>query len=174
MLLNLTDMLSSEEKTEQKQIPYEADVFESGLESYSILKKTPLALTIQTIGKGKVLLKGKISLTLSMNCGRCLKEVPYELALGFEEHVSKEEIEAKESDGEDKNFLQGFQLDTEKLIHNEVLMNLPMKVLCRKDCKGICKQCGKDLNLGECGCDDFVPDPRMAMIKDIFHANKEV
>ncbi len=174
MLLNLTDVLSSEEKTEQKQVPYEADIFQSGLESYPILKKTPLTLTMKAVEKGKVLLNGRIDITLSANCSRCLKEIPCDLSLEFEEHVSKEEIEAAEDRKEEKSFLNGFQLDTEKLIHNEILMNLPMKVLCRKDCKGICKQCGKDLNLGDCGCDDFVPDPRMAMIKDIFHANKEV
>lgn len=173
MLLNLTDILSSEEKTEQKQIPYEAEVFENGLERFPIIKKTPLALTMKVIEKGKVLLMGNMSLTFQMSCDRCLKDVPYEMKFSFEESISKEEIEADTSE-EEQNFLEGYQLDTEKLIHNEILMNLPMKVLCRQDCKGICKQCGKDLNLGDCGCDDFVPDPRMAMIKDIFNGNKEV
>lgn len=174
MLLNLTDILSSEEKTVQKQISYEADVFESGLESFPIIKKTPLDLTMKVIEKGKVLLTGAMKLTFQMNCDRCLKDVSYDLDLNFEESISKEEIEADTEDKEEQSFLEGYQLDTEKLIHNEILINLPMKVLCREDCKGICKQCGKDLNLGECGCDDFVPDPRMAMIKDIFNGNKEV
>lgn len=174
MLLNLTDILSSEEKTVQKQISYEAEVFESGLESFPIIKKTPLDLTMTVMEKGKVLLTGAMQLTFQMNCHRCLKDVSYDLNLSFEENISKEDIEADTQDKEEQSFLEGYQLDTEKLIHNEILMNLPMKVLCRKDCKGICKQCGKDLNLGECGCDDFVPDPRMAMIKDIFNANKEV
>lgn len=174
MLLNLTDILSSEEKTVQKQISYEADVFESGLESFPIIKKTPLDLTMKVIEKGKVLLTGAMKLTFQMNCDRCLKDVSYDLDLNFEESISKEEIEADTEDKEEQSFLEGYHLDTEKLIHNEILMNLPMKVLCREDCKGICKQCGKDLNLGECGCDDFVPDPRMAMIKDIFNGNKEV
>ena len=51
---------------------------------------------------------------------------------------------------------------------------MPVKVLCRPDCKEICKKCGHNLNDGDCGCDTFVPDPRMAAIKDIFNANKEV
>ncbi len=42
------------------------------------------------------------------------------------------------------------------------------------DSKGICRQCGRDLNTGTCDCDTFVPDPRMAVIKDIFNGNKEV
>ena len=66
------------------------------------------------------------------------------------------------------------RLNVENLIFNEILMNWPMKVLCKADCKGICKMCGKDLNLGECGCDTFVPSPGLAGIKEIFNANKEV
>lgn len=174
MLLNLTDILSSEEKTIQKQIPYEAEVFESGVESFPIKKKTPLALVMSVMEKGKVLLKGTMKLCFQMYCDRCLEEVLYDMVLDFEETISKEEIESEDQEKEEQSFLEGYQLDTEKLIHNEILMNLPMKVLCRNDCKGICKQCGKNLNLGECGCDDFIPDPRMAMIKDIFNGNKEV
>ena len=59
-------------------------------------------------------------------------------------------------------------------MENVNLVNMPVKVLCKPGCKGICKQCGHNLNEGECGCDTFVPDPRMAAIKDIFNANKEV
>ncbi len=43
----------------------------------------------------------------------------------------------------------------------------------KDDCKGICPVCGQNLNEKECGCDTFVPDPRMAVIQDIFK-NKEV
>ena len=70
--------------------------------------------------------------------------------------------------------MNGYELDTEILIYNELLMSLPMKVLCKETCKGLCPVCGKNRNDGECGCDTFVPDPRMAAIKDIFNANKEV
>ena len=67
-----------------------------------------------------------------------------------------------------------YHLNVDELIKNELLLNWPLKVLCREDCRGICKTCGRNLNDGGCGCDDFVPDPRMAAIKDLFNANKEV
>ncbi len=70
--------------------------------------------------------------------------------------------------------MEGYHLNVDELINNELLLNWPMKILCKEDCKGICKVCGKNLNDGACGCDDFVPDPRMAAIKDLFNANKEV
>jgi len=49
-----------------------------------------------------------------------------------------------------------------------------VKILCREDCKGVCPVCGQNRNERDCGCDTFVPDPRMAAINTIFHGNKEV
>ena len=70
--------------------------------------------------------------------------------------------------------MDGFHLDVETLVHNEILMNWPMKILCKEDCRGICPVCGQNRNQGDCGCDTFVPDPRMAVIQDIFNKSKEV
>ncbi len=173
MLLNLSDILSYEEKREERQIPYEADTFESGGVNYQIKEKSPLTLVLEAETKGSVLLSGTLDVILLIDCNRCLMEVEVPLHLSITESVTKEDTQLKPSEQE-KSFLEGYYIDTEKLIHNEILMNLPMKVLCKEDCKGICKVCGKDLNLGTCDCDDFVPDPRMAIINDIFYGNKEV
>ena len=43
-----------------------------------------------------------------------------------------------------------------------------MKTLCREDCRGICRKCGRNLNEGDCGCDTVELDPRMAVIAEIF------
>ena len=75
---------------------------------------------------------------------------------------------------EQEAFMEGYSLNIDSLIDNEITTSWPMKVLCRPDCKGLCPVCGKDLNTGACGCDTFVPDPRMAAIMDVFNANKEV
>ena len=109
---------------------------------------------------------------LGMQCSRCLKDVEQKIEFSFSVDVVSPEVPLEEAD--DQTFMEGYQLNVESLFSNEILMSLPTKVLCRPDCKGICRVCGKDLNLGECGCDTFVPDPRMAAIKDIFNANKEV
>ena len=60
------------------------------------------------------------------------------------------------------------------LITDEILMRWPIRVLCREDCKGICSQCGANLNYTQCGCEKEATDPRMAAIKDIFSKFKEV
>ena len=60
------------------------------------------------------------------------------------------------------------------LIYDEILTGFPMKVLCREDCKGICRTCGINLNDKTCSCGRTDLDPRMAAIQDIFHQFKEV
>ena len=68
----------------------------------------------------------------------------------------------------------GFHLDLDRIIYDEVLVNWPMKVLCREDCAGICKKCGQNLNHKTCDCEKTELDPRMAVIQDVFNKFKEV
>ena len=91
-----------------------------------------------------------------------------------------EEIDMKLSEEEriealdESSFIQNKELDTDKLLHNEVLIIWPMRVLCKEDCKGICSRCGANLNQGSCDCDTADLDPRMDVISDIFKNFKEV
>jgi len=169
MLLNLTDIFSSEQKIENREVVYEPDTCTSSAGTFDIVSKEPIVFTCANVGKGKVRVTGRVDLTLSMVCDRCLKPMTVPVSIDIEEHISEDEL-ANPDDADEFFYMTGTKLDVEKLISNEILINWPPKVLCRQDCKGICKKCGKDLNLGDCGCDDFVPDPRMAVIKDIFNA----
>lgn len=173
MLLNLTDILTSEEKMEEMNIPYEQDEVTCAGITVPFENKEDCKLILKNMGKGKAQIKGAFGCTLRFECDRCLKDVLVPLSFEFQEDISVDEIEHP-TDADEYSFMEGYQLDTEKLIGNELMINWPTKVLCKDDCKGICKKCGKDLNLGECGCDTFIPDPRMAVINDIFNANKEV
>ena len=62
----------------------------------------------------------------------------------------------------------GYELDIVEFVKICVLMNMPSKILCREDCKGLCPKCGANLNIAECGCDRAVLDPRMSIIRDLF------
>ena len=66
------------------------------------------------------------------------------------------------------------ELNLDRMVHDEILVNWPDKVLCRENCKGICPVCGQNLNDKDCGCDRVVLDPRMAKFQDIFNEFKEV
>lgn len=169
MLYNLTDIFSSEGKVEKITAAYEAKVVTMQSEQFPICECSELSLTLTNKAKGEVLLQGEISLVCEIPCGRCLKPVKVPLELKVEENLKESMIGTPEA-ADEMSFVTGYELDTDVLVGNEILINWPMKVLCHEDCKGICTVCGKDLNEGECGCDTFVPDPRMAVIKDIFNA----
>lgn len=173
MLLNLTDILSNEGKTEEISVVYESAFFKSEQGQFKVLKNGPIALTLSNRGKGEMGVTGKGSLRLQTRCDRCLAPVEITVDICIDEVIGAEQIE-NPADADDCPYLNGYQLDTEVLIGNEILINWPGKILCKEECKGICPKCGKDLNRGDCGCDIFVPDPRMAVIQDIFNANKEV
>ena len=106
---------------------------------------------------------------------RCLEPVDYKIDIDyFKDLDMNKTAEEKIAELDEDYYLEGTSFDTEVLIHNEVLVNLPMKVLCRENCKGICNRCGANLNLGSCKCDDAELDPRMSKILDIFNQFKEV
>lgn len=174
MILNVTDVLMEEGKTETKQIEFSPDFLEYNGSRYPITEKSPLMLTLTNNGKGRAYLSGEMTLTAVLCCDRCLKEVPYTFSLEFSSEVLSPELGAAVSQEDADTYLTGYQFEADELVYNEISISWPMKILCKPDCRGICSKCGRDLNTGTCECDTFVPDPRLAAIKDIFNAGKEV
>ena len=174
MLVNLTDVFINEGRVQELTVDYEPTAFECQLGSFDIKSKTPVVLKLSNIGQSKALVAGNTSLTFVFSCDRCLRDVDYTFDLSFSIEVVSPDYTGPDTEDEQSEFMEGYHLDVDELINNEILLDWPAKILCKDDCKGICKVCGKNLNDGECDCDDFVPDPRMAAIKDIFNADKEV
>ena len=73
---------------------------------------------------------------------------------------------------EERGFLEGYQLNVDSLISNEIITCWPMKILCKEDCKGLCSVCGQNLNEGTCDCEDTGLDPRMSVIQDILNSRR--
>ena len=173
MLINLSDVLTSEGMRLKRDVPLEMTCFESGTGRFEIISGTPVSLVVTNAGAGRARVEGSVNLTFQAKCDRCLTDVPVSLALEFDRVALAPGAEPSETD-EEVSLTDGYQLDTEDFVHNEILINWPVKILCKEDCKGICPVCGQNRNMRDCGCDTFVPDPRMAVIQDIFNKNKEV
>lgn len=174
MFVNLTDVLRGVDKTVTMQIEPELEQVTIGGMTFPVINKMPLQLTFTNVDKGKAQVTGSGEITFSMCCSRCLKDVEKTLEFQFERTVFSPDRMASPDADDDQGYMNGYQMDVEELLYNEIVINWPMKVLCKPDCRGICRQCGQDLNTGTCDCDTFVPDPRMAVIRDIFNGNKEV
>ena len=169
MLIHLNEVLSCEEKMVAKNVDLEMNSFDSGLGSFPFLEKEPAALTITNLGEDKLKITGSVRLTAAIPCDRCLEEVEISLELAISKEVDMNQTaEGRIEDLDETDFVIGYNLDVDKLVYGEILVNWPMKTLCREDCKGICRKCGTNLNHGSCSCDTVELDPRMAVIAEIF------
>lgn len=175
MLINLLSILSQDGKEETLNIPIEMDSFRNGRNKYVISKKEDLHVKLQNKGNKQVDLTGSTNLSVLIPCGRCLEsvEIPFDIEFEYEIDMKQTDEERKENLDE-MSWLSGLEIDVEKLVYNEILLNWPIRVLCKEDCQGICSHCGVNLNKQTCDCDTSELDPRMAAIKDIFSKFKEV
>ena len=169
MLINLSDVLSRDEKVVSMEAEVELDSFQSRLGSFPIVDKTPLSLCIRNTGKKVLEITGTMELSTVIPCNRCLEDVKTMIHLDILRKVDmklSEDDRIKELD--EDSYIAGNTLDVEGLVYDELLSGWPMKVLCREDCRGICSRCGANLNKGPCGCKEEPKDLRMAAIRDIF------
>lgn len=175
MQIHLSDVTSCEGKTIQVSAELELEKIEFQLGQFPVLEKKPVELTITNTGNKVLELKGSTSVTVGMPCDRCLEQVAVEIPCHIERKLDmKLTDEERVNDLDESNYLTGMDLDVDRLVYLEVLMSWPLKVLCKEDCKGLCSQCGKNLNEGSCDCAEEPKDPRMAAISDIFSKFKEV
>ena len=174
MIIDLHELLQEDNGNRSYHLQLEADVFETSTASYKI-KDYDLQLSFHNEGKKHISSRCEGFVVLEIPCDRCLEPVDYKIDIDyFKDLDMNKTAEEKIAELDEDYYLEGTSFDTEVLIHNEVLVNLPMKVLCRENCKGICNRCGANLNLGSCKCDDAELDLRMSKILDIFNQFKEV
>ena len=110
--------------------------------------------------------KARLGYEQTLTCNRCLKLVEEKVASDIELMIfaSAPKPTSGEHELHEQDlgvlYLPDEVLETEPIMLEQLLLNLPMKPLCREDCAGLCLTCGADLNLGPCGCEQKVVDPR--------------
>ena len=105
---------------------------------------------------------GHITASKEFVCDRCLTKGVRDIAHDFSEDYAKTTGEA---DGE--NVVEGDEIVIDDLVRDTLLVAEPLRELCKSDCKGLCPVCGQNLNEGACGCNTFVPDPRLAALESL-------
>ncbi len=175
MLINLTELFTRDGKEKDYLCAVDMERLHTGSAVFELVSKEPVALHIRNLGGRKLLMEGDASVTLQIPCDRCLEPVgcPIHLHIGEELDLSRTEEERAE-DLNEQPYVSGYNLDVDRLLSNELLLNLPTKVLCREECKGICNRCGANLNHTKCSCETSSPDPRMSVVQDLFQKFKEV
>lgn len=158
-MVDLTEVLLTDGKVIKREAQIGLEVLSYRFGDFQIKQASMLSLTIENKGEKKLVVTGDASLEVLIPCARCLEPVASRLDIQFE----------NELDAEEKDYIDGYSLDTDQLVHDEALLVWPERVLCKEDCKGLCPVCGKNQNDGACDCDTTVRDPRMARILDIFN-----
>lgn len=102
------------------------------------------------------------SVKIQTLCDRCLCEIDRTLDFQFEYTLVKE---LQDTDLDGYILVEGDILDLSELCYSDVILNLPLKFLCKEDCKGLCEICGKNKNLFDCDCLNSQIDPRLAALK---------
>lgn len=174
MKVDITDIVSNENKSVTKEVEIDFTSFDSKLGNFPISKKTPFTLQLTNEENKHVLIEAEVDVTIEIPCDRCLTPVDtdFHIEVSRKFPIGDSAVPEEEEGGND--YVDGFDLDVDKLIYGEIMVNWPMKVLCKEDCKGICRKCGANLNLQTCDCQKTELDPRMAAIQDIFNKFKEV
>ena len=134
-------------------------------------RKVKGELKLTRTDKG-ILVTGELETVQSLACSRCLGTFEYPLTLALsEEYVPTLDINS----GTALRVSEGvFTIDTnheiclDDALNQYTLMSKPMKPLCKADCRGLCDQCGMNLNNGDCGCSKAV-DPRWAALAGLRH-----
>lgn len=109
--------------------------------------------------------QGRIRAHLEGECVRCLTTTTLPVVAEVQDlwyfPPEKAPEDAEWVIGEDAN------LDLAPLVREDFLLGIPIQVLCREDCRGLCPTCGRDLNAGPCDCPVDTIDPRLAGLSDL-------
>jgi uncharacterized protein len=139
-------------------------------DSYSVVEPVDLAFEIQK-DKDRFRLIGQVRTTLELSCSRCAEPFRLPIDSSFDlrywpvtETATAGEAELGEDDLETSYYTDD-QIDLNELMREQFYLALPMKPLCQETCRGLCPECGTNLNAGGCSCAPAWEDPRLAALK---------
>jgi uncharacterized protein len=170
MILDLTHIRQPETDVSRQ---YDPAAFEGRTSQFRVVAPVDLRLTVHK-DRTRFRLVGRVTTTLELACGRCLE--PFALAVDSTFDVRYlpqadnvgEERQVEEDDLSDA-FYRNDQIDLGQLAEEQFYLALPMKPLCRQDCKGLCPNCGTNLNNETCDCQVRWEDPRLAGLKALMN-----
>jgi DUF177 domain-containing protein len=155
---------------------FQPEEITSDVGTYNIAEPVELEFDIHK-DKDKFRLEGHLRTELELSCSRCLEPYRFAVDADFDQRYlpssaasTELENEVEENDLETSYYTDD-QIDLGELMREQFYLALPMKPLCSADCRGLCPQCGTNLNTGTCDCSPVWEDPRLAALKAIKEKN---
>ena len=176
MLLDLNKLHGSREHVERALAP---SVFDPQDPEYRVVAPVELSMDVSKVGGDAFAVSGRAKTTIGLECSRCVEPftVPVDAAFDLRyvpqtENAGDGEREIAEDDLATAFYREGL-LDVVDLLREQFQLALPMKPLCVESCRGLCPQCGANLNRTTCGCTPAWEDPRLASLKGLLIRQKE-
>jgi uncharacterized protein len=117
--------------------------------------------------------QGELATSVEMACARCLEPVAREVARMFEllyrprgVDAGRDEISITQAEAE-IGYYVGEGVELKDILREQILLEVPIKVVCREECKGLCPRCGQNLNEGACHCPTTLAGPRWEALKGL-------
>lgn len=170
MILDLRELLNTPGSRKSFEIDHSFPDLE-GLDMVSAVRGTLTAFN----SREHIVVEGSVESVVGVECNRCLSRVELPVraeleALGMLEYHDSGQwarINLRE-DEEAAAFFGETTLDIDEVVRQGVLLHLPLQVICKPDCRGICPGCGANLNAEPCHCPPEETDPRLSVLKDWF------
>lgn len=141
----------------------------------------PLVGKVSITNSGRLLLvRGNLSTSVEMECARCLAPVETDIDAEIEEqytladvrHATRHDV-TKQIVQDDENevpegLMDGLVMNLDVILRQSTILAMPMALVCREDCKGLCPSCGADWNNSNCQCGEHRESHAFAALKEMF------
>ena len=164
MLLDLKKVFLNQD--EKINVTYNLDLSNVEIDD---IKPMPQPVEVCALAENRA---GVVKLTINVKfeyvrpCDRCATVTTNLLDYTFK-HTLVVSLSGESND--DFIEIPDYKLDLDMLINSDVLLELPLKYLCKDDCKGLCFKCGINKNEEECECQTKVIDPRLEVLKELLN-----
>jgi len=169
LLLDVGQMREAEARIERT---YAAGTLASDQDVCRISAPVSLSVVVRK-DRTQFRLVGRVQTTVELTCSRCLEGFPLVVNGAFDvlfmphtEFRGAEERAVEEDDLSTAYFSDNV-IDLGQLMQEQCYLAVPMKPLCRETCRGLCPECGTNLNTGSCNCRQTWVDPRLAVLQDL-------
>ena len=176
MLLDLSKLRGARDHFDRT---FQPSAFDPQDDEYRVAGPVEVSLDVQKLGDEAFSVAGRVKTRLEMDCSRCLEpfEVPVDATFDLRyvpqgANTGEGEVEVGEDDLTTAFYRDGM-LDLIDLLREQFVLTLPMKPLCTPECRGLCPQCGANLNTTQCSCAPVWEDPRLAPLKSLLTPDKE-
>jgi uncharacterized protein len=169
LLLNVGQMREARARIDRTVA---VDAFPPDPEMYCLVEPVALAADVHR-DRDQFRLVGRVRTTIELTCCRCLEgfrkpvdEAVEVLYLPLAKASSEGEREIEDDDLA-VTYYQDDVIDLGQLLQEQFYLAVPMKPLCRENCRGLCPLCGTNLNTASCSCTVEEGDPRLAVLRGL-------